>query len=331
MQSMRRSPPKKSPKEKRQKRSRSTRFSRRNRRNRKTPPCRATAPTTTTLTSPASSADYRFTEEEYREAQTILSEGRMHLTRVRADYPGYFTGDEQVLSVTGVYLTRTKRENEVRLVLSESRVLDKSCFVNSCRGTYGSDTDSDYEWDWTAKRLCVHELALALLLSDYLKHNHPGDATDRNAMKLLSRFRRMHPAIGNAEEKVLSTKKISLVPRFRDNVLSLSADFRIGTDKLYIVKDLGDLVQKVDAGESLPLGKTGTLIFRRTPSTSARRNTMISSRPSSTTAQGAQATATPPTGPESRACMTARFPSTGSVWTRSTTSRPDTRPASPPP
>ncbi len=206
-------------------------------------------------------ADYRFTEEEYREAQTILSEGRMHLTRVRADYPGYFTGDEQVLSVTGVYLTRTKRENEVRLVLSESRVLDKSCFVNSCRGTYGSDADSDYEWDWTAKRLCVHELALALLLSDYLKHNHPGDATDRNAMKLLSRFRRMRPAMGDAEEKILSTKKISLVPRFRDNVLSLSADFRIGTDKLYIVKDLGDLVKKADAGESLPLGKTGSLDF----------------------------------------------------------------------
>lgn len=157
-------------------------------------------------------ADYRFTEEEYREAQTILSEGRMRLTRVRADYPGYFTGDEQVLNVTGVYLTRTKRENEVRLVLSESRVLDKSCFVNSCRGTYGSDADSDYEWDWTAKRLCVHELALALLLSDYLKHNHPGDATDRNAMKLLSRFRRMRPAMGDAEEKILSTKRSPSFP-----------------------------------------------------------------------------------------------------------------------
>ncbi len=207
-------------------------------------------------------AGYQFSEEQCAEARALISDGRMRLNRVRVDYPGYISGDDQVLIVTGSYITiRTKRENEVRLTLSESRILDKSCFVNTCRGYYGDETDNDYEWDWSKNRLCVHELALLLLLAEYLKTNHVGDATDRSAMKLLSRFRRMRPAMGDAEEKILSTKKISLVPRFRDNVLSLSADFRIGTDKLYIVKDLGDLVKKVDAGESLPLGKTGSLDF----------------------------------------------------------------------
>ena len=206
-------------------------------------------------------ADYEFTKEQCSAASVLVKSGRMRLDRVRTDYVGFMSRDSLVLLVTGYYKNNMGRELEVRLTLSGDRIVDRTCYVSSCSSYISTPEDDDYAWDWSKKRLCVHQIALLCLLADYLKTNHPGDATDRSASQLLTRFRRMRPLAAASETPELTAKAVTLVPRFRNGFLSLSVDFRIGTDKLYIVKDLGDLVKRVDARGSLPLGKTGDLDF----------------------------------------------------------------------
>ena len=93
-----------------------------------------------------------------------------------------------------------------------------------------------------AEVLCVHQIALLFLLADYIEENNPGDSTDWNAMRMLLDYRETHAHQVMANEAE-SNPRVILEPRLEKNYDGLYLSFRVGVDKLYVVKNMTDFVK----------------------------------------------------------------------------------------
>ena len=102
--------------------------------------------------------------------------------------------------------------------------------------------------------------ALGLLTSDYINENNPGDATDIDGEKFLDFFRESEKNdIFSLDEEAV---QIHLLPRLEtvyDSALSLS--FRIGDRKVYVLKNMNDLVQAVENKAVLQLTQNYSIDF----------------------------------------------------------------------
>ncbi|MCR5295729.1 MAG: DEAD/DEAH box helicase [Lachnospiraceae bacterium] len=208
-------------------------------------------------------ADYSFPEEDYQSARKLIENKSVSIEEVEAGYGSHFGINEMLLSVRGIFLENGKNARALRLLLSRSRLIDKICYVPSCGSYSFYNREVSYRQNTPIQQPCVHQLALLLLLQEYLKTNHPGDATDRNASALLSRYRKMRPPIAGTPDPAApaAMKKVTLLPRFHFYDSTLSVDFKIGFDRLYIIKDLNFLYKTVLEKELYPLGKTASINF----------------------------------------------------------------------
>ncbi len=109
-------------------------------------------------------------------------------------------------------------------------------------------------------KMCEHMTALCILTDDYIKKNNPGDATNRSGKIFLGNFRRYEKALRN--QKTLTDDKIILQPRvelrYGD---TLSASFKTGFKKLYVVKSPEDFITAAEAKGVYTLGKTAEIDF----------------------------------------------------------------------
>ena len=81
-----------------------------------------------------------------------------------------------------------------------------------------------------------------------------GDATDRTGAVVLNLFRqqRSNGVVANAEKR---QESIRLEPRITETIDSLEVSFKIGSSKLYVVKNLVELISAVENCDTLLYGK----------------------------------------------------------------------------
>ncbi len=111
--------------------------------------------------------------------------------------------------------------------------------------------------------MCAHLTALLLLAQDYVIKKRLGDATDLEALRLIRECRE-----DNAINRKLylteqgTAKPIHLEPRLDvDEDGQLSIVFKVGDEKLYVVKDLSELVDIVETQGEMRLGTKSKLSF----------------------------------------------------------------------
>lgn len=111
--------------------------------------------------------------------------------------------------------------------------------------------------------LCVHVLAALRQLDEYLYKVNPGDATDYRGAALLEAVKKGHRQ--NPEEGISSDKRpvIRMEPRIAVDDYVPMLSFKIGTEKLYILKDLQKLVEACIGEKTFRLGKNNELDFAR--------------------------------------------------------------------
>ena len=99
-------------------------------------------------------------------------------------------------------------------------------------------------------RLCEHEVAVLILLKDYIIHNDPGDFTNASAKEFLSEFDLTDR--NDADEKTL--EDLSLEARLELNPDFMEVSFRTGAKKLLVIKDLSQFVRAYENKGSITMG-----------------------------------------------------------------------------
>lgn len=201
-----------------------------------------------------------FYEDICEAAERLLTEEKVKLDSVDIGYEGSINGRNLAGTARGKVIYR-KVEWEVRIDFDRERIQRAMCYLPGCFCSY----DSNYRYG--NRELCVHETALLFLLRDYLQQYNPGDSTDWNAMQLLhaykgKRFEKQQEDRDSAE-KEFSLKELSLPvhlePRLERSYDGLRVSFKIGREKMYVVRNLTVLNADIEAGNVMPLGKKGEI------------------------------------------------------------------------
>ncbi len=200
--------------------------------------------------------EYDVDAEEIFRAKELIESGNLVLKNTRTTYISVPTGQELVLQVTGELTGNREYPVSVRLMFSRNRMYVSDCFADHRSGNYYGY----YYYD----QLCVHKLALLLLADDYIAKYNPGDETDYCGSRILESFRN-YTAIQKIEETAEKSRVVRLEPRLvmngkrGDDLLSLS--FRIGIEKLYVLKNINDLVEEKESSGTHKLSKSQAISF----------------------------------------------------------------------
>ncbi len=141
---------------------------------------------------------------------------------------------------------------------TRDRLLRHYCHTKRCRCMGGGL----YSAPGGKKALCPGILAGLIQMRDWIEENGDrGDATSYHARQMLDTFLKK----ANREKSTLSgsARTVRLEPTLQQSDGQLSLTWKIGTEKMYVVKNLTELVGAVQEKESFNLGKNNTLHFDR--------------------------------------------------------------------
>lgn len=199
------------------------------------------------------------------QAKEMVDKGTVTMSSVEFSYfdeYGYY--NQRMMGIVRGNVVIRNIETEIRINFDRERILRAMCYMPGCYRSY------DYEYSYGNKELCVHETALLFLLDQYLKEKNPGDSTDWNAAQLLRAYHghRLHQRkeflddeTAGEDESAAPCVLAHLEPRLENNGDGLRVSFRVGKEKLYVVKNLNRLVENVKEHKIMPLGKKGELDF----------------------------------------------------------------------
>lgn len=165
------------------------------------------------------------------------------------------------------YLSSTVNEDfEVHVKFNREKFLALSCSCPACRDKRGLQPKQYYYTSNIDSEICEHIVAVLYQVDRFIREKHPGDASDYMAARLLQNFAMISHGSGKggeeAEQQAERRKNdISLVPQLQEDYHGLRAFFRIGSDKMYMLKNRFELVRAVEQDEKMILGKASELDF----------------------------------------------------------------------
>lgn len=147
-------------------------------------------------------------------------------------------------------------EFRVTLIFDRHRIIVSQCGFWECRFDNGYPQENP-------RNLCVHEMAVLILLEEYLKENNIGDASSYEADQFLTDLSSPVLAGKLAAPEISGSlpaeNMLTLEPRLELGDGLLSAVFYVGHDRLYKIKDLNQFSDAMRRQDSLQFGSTTTL------------------------------------------------------------------------
>lgn len=185
-------------------------------------------------------------ESRIEEAHRLIRERQVVLDEVSVGYHNFLRGPAMSGVAYGRFV-QDRGERQISCIFDRDRILQAECGAPGCSGGfYGS-------YGGRKEQICSHLLALMLLTDDYLKRYNPGDTTDRAGCMLLYSFRNQQ-AQTMMEEHIEKVSDFHIEPVLEKDRTGLFLALRAGTDKLYVVKNISDLVDMYDAGAIITFG-----------------------------------------------------------------------------
>ncbi len=163
----------------------------------------------------------------YEEGDKLLEQGQIEIKRVMSGFDYY---SSRILGKIDAVGRSGNKEFELRAVFSRTEMVGFECGCEKCRASY------NYAW-FTKRTDCPYKAGLLQYLEDYLNHHNLGDATDQNALFLLSAYKEKR---ANQMEAGITNKaeSLTLLPRLIRKGGKLSVSFKVGEKKLFVVKKL---------------------------------------------------------------------------------------------
>lgn len=200
-------------------------------------------------------ADAKISSGVLTAAKKLVQEKRVVLDSVSTGYR-QLSQDEELCATARGSISDKWGKRQLLIQFDSEEILYAVCDVLGCAGGY-----NPYYY-WEELELCEHLVALLLLVDEYIEKYNPGDSTDAVGSVLLNKLR-----VRNQQE--LMEKNIEVV---EDLVLEpllenvgdyLKAGFRIGCEKMYVVKNLTELVEAYDKKDAMPLGTKAQIDFAK--------------------------------------------------------------------
>lgn len=198
-------------------------------------------------------SEFQITRQQYDSAKKFVQDKKILLKDVQIGYPDLFH-EKQLRGVARGIYTGERYPVEISIVFSREHILKSYCMVPKCH------TYFERGYYYGKRKLCDHTIAVLILLEEYLKKYNPGDSTDQNAFALFQGFRSMH-AKTVLETSQEQKQDVLLEPVLEKTDESLCATFKIGIDKMYVVKNLTDFVKMYEKHATMPLGTKSELSF----------------------------------------------------------------------
>lgn len=175
----------------------------------------------------------KLTEREEERGKKYLAEKRVTLQKVDT---GYTDREEELLGIAEGIGIDHKREVPIRIVFARDRVIDTECHCMEC--------ERQYRWYYERGSKCGYTAAMLSLLEEYLSQNRLGDATDRRGSQILHSFQIYQ--VNQTVSSVMGSKSsLRLLPRLTQKDGELTISFKVGQEKLFVVKDLFQFYQNV--------------------------------------------------------------------------------------
>ncbi len=200
---------------------------------------------------------YFTADETYRE-QVQKEEDRKHeekIARMKKRYRWYYGEEKEPRYKRIRSRHRIPFGKDIVIAGNADHIPEIACGL--CGGPDENDTSPEAS-------LCIHVLAALRQLDEYLYRFNPGDATDFRGASLLESLK---PAASSGEEAEAAewdkSAVIQLEPRISLDGPSPELSFKIGAGKMYILKDMRELVKACAGEKQFTLGKNNILDFSK--------------------------------------------------------------------
>ena len=194
----------------------------------------------------------------WEKAKRLAEQKQIVLDDIQTGYLGWYGDSKLILHAEGRYLTKGNDGYAVQVLCSKDRVEQALCYVRGCRGSYTAPGEGYRAYSYG--NVCVHEAALMYLMEDYLIAHRPGDATDLRGKQILGVYQQRY--VKNSSNTSVSDKQtLYLEPRFECLSGGLAVSFKVGTGKMYVIKDLTEFVGQMERGDTVAFGKTTRINF----------------------------------------------------------------------
>lgn len=205
---------------------------------------------------PGETASYQYFDFDAIEkaldlAAETLEKGKQHLASgditVDSIETGYLEQMEDMAAQVSATGSVRKRQFRVNVVFNRDSVLRSDCSCSSCGQSYG------YGWYTRKRSNCAFVAAALQYARAYINTKELGDATDKYGAMLLADFQRSHTnqIVASA---TMQEESLVLAPRLAYNGEALRISFKVGTGKLYVVKDLIEFCAHVRNSETMQFG-----------------------------------------------------------------------------
>lgn len=185
-----------------------------------------------------------FSKEALEKGQQYLASKTVVVEDINVGY--YEQMDDMAVHVKAVASYR-KSQFYVTVIFNRDTMLKTQCSCPECNRSYG------YGWYGRNDSNCAYVAAVLRYIQEYMAQKEIGDATDKRGAMLLADFQRNHTnqIVANA---TMQEKSLNLVPRLVRSGDELRISFKIGTEKLYVVKDLIEFCRQVRNSETVQYG-----------------------------------------------------------------------------
>lgn len=191
-------------------------------------------------------SDVEIMSDQLEQARELIERKVIILEKVELGYAETYYGTECIVQVFALY-KNSKFEYPLQMTLSQGRIHMHYCQVPGCNQYLYSNYYSHII------RMCHHEIAMLLLFSDYVDTYNPGDETDYTAKRFIDTYLQQNRK-RVIEEVNTSKEDLRLEPRFEWMGESFVLSFRCGIDKMYVVKNLEELVDNIEKGRIQKFG-----------------------------------------------------------------------------
>lgn len=181
------------------------------------------------------------------QAFSLCEKGDIRLDDMDHGYSDY--SDGQVIEVRGTGF-EGKNLFQVNLVFDREEAIYTHCSCSQCRRYYGGY--------YGRKLNCRYIAALLELTQRKLRDKAIGDATDYEGTRLIHAFvnkraRQVYTRLADMGES------LSLVPKLVKKAGELNLTFKVGREKLYVVKNLFDFQKAVQSSSAMTFGSNTEL------------------------------------------------------------------------
>ncbi|MCC8050351.1 MAG: SNF2 helicase associated domain-containing protein [Clostridiales bacterium] len=233
--------------------------------------------------SPAGNGSIEALEQyTYFDGEAIMKDANLSKDSLRMGEKLYYqglVGDINVTSGFNAYRLNSEMVGQILwdakeglqgfqtvVTFSRTKVTRATCGCPACQKKQGR-----YAWYYyeNEKSDCRYVAALLFALRDFLKDHNIGDATDRRAAFLMNAYqqKRMNlAAAGRTKEESLILK-----PRLVKKDGALSVSFKIGNEKLFVIKQLDEFCENVRNAATATYGSSTEFNHRRSNFTDESR------------------------------------------------------------